>query len=58
LTVSLLAEAFFEQTLDNILELTLDTTLQYEGGILVLHTSVVANGVSGVHTGHLSAREQ
>jgi hypothetical protein len=58
LTVSLLAEAFFEQTLNNSLELALDTALQYEGGLLVLNTSVIATGVGGVNTGNLGAREQ
>jgi hypothetical protein len=58
LTVSLLAEAFFEQTLNNSLELALDTALQYEGGLLVLNTGVIATGVGSVNTGNLGAREQ
>jgi hypothetical protein len=58
LTVSLLSETFFKQSLDNILQLALDTALQHKGCLLVHNASVVATGVCGIDARNLCTREQ
>lgn len=58
LTVSLLSEAFFEQSLDYRLQLSLDTTLEHQRVLLVHHAGVIATWVCGIDSRNLCAGEQ
>lgn len=57
LAITFLLETLLEESLDNILQLSLNTPLQHKRGLSLLYTSIITTGITSIDTWDFLSRE-